>query len=203
MKQFVSTLDLNSEDGHAEAGFAYQELEWEVDYTYPRVYRGGLLVLIWAAYESGVQEVAEFISKRMPVGLAVSDLRGWTTLDRATKYYPEVLKFQLFSSPDSLARLREIELVRNAFAHRNGRLDYVSHRSRKVLESMIGSGRLRELLNIITPTKDFLQWSLSVVEAELVALIDRAKAWDDARSDRGSARVTGGLTPDAGDKGSA
>lgn len=43
----------------AEVQLALQELRYEVEYTYPRVYRGALLLVIWAAYESAVVQVAD------------------------------------------------------------------------------------------------------------------------------------------------
>lgn len=181
--KYVASLEY-SEEGHADAQLAFQELEWEVENTLPRIYRGGLLILIWAAYESGVEEVAEFIGKRMPVRIGLSDLRGRSTLDRAKKYYPEVLRFELFAEKNSLARLREIELVRNAFAHANGRMERASVGARKTLAAMVESGRLKEFWNVVVPTGDFLRSSLRVVESEISSLVDRAKAWDDARPTR-------------------
>jgi hypothetical protein len=181
VERFVAGLDHSSEEDYAEAQFAYQELEWEVEHTYPRVYRGALLLLVWAAYESGVQEVAEFIQKRLSVSLGLSDIRGRTALERATKYFPEVLKFQLFASTDSLSRLREIELVRNAFAHANGNLRRTSESGRKALDAMVKAGRLEEGWGLARPTKGFLDDALKLVGSEVESLVQRAKAWDDQR----------------------
>lgn len=185
-RQFIAALDPKSEGDHTEAQLVRQELEWEVDHTYPRIYRGALLLLVWAAYESGVEEVAEYIQERIPAVLGLSDIRGRTTLERATKYFPGVLKFELFNSPNSPSRLRQIELVRNSFAHANGRVDRASDSGRKSLEALVTSGKLEEGWGMVRPTEMFLRSALDLVESELISLVARAKAWDDARKARSS-----------------
>ncbi len=159
-----------------------------------RVYRGAVLPLVWGAYESSLQEVAEFLRKRIPATLALSDLRGRTTFERARKYFPEVLKFELFTSSDAPGQLREIDLVRNAFAHTNGHLSNMSSGTRSVLDAMVAAGRLEESWGLVRPTKRFMEQALKLVDAEVTGLVERAKAWDDARPNKPKAEAAGGST---------
>jgi hypothetical protein len=181
MSKTVAGLGPPSEDTHAEYQLARQEYEYVFEHMYPRIYRGALLLLIWAAYEAGVQEVAEFLSERKDTDLRLTDIRGRTVLARARKYFPGVLKFKLFAKTDSYARLREVELTRNAFAHANGRLRSISSKTRKTLEALVHSGRLEETLGYVKPTGTFLRDSLTLIEKELEDLTARVKDWDDER----------------------
>lgn len=164
---------------YGEAQLARQELEYEVEHTLPRVYRGALLLLIWSAYESGVQQVAEFLVQRIKPVLDISDMRGRTVLEKAKLYFSGVLGFQLFTDDDAKARIGELEKVRIAFAHATGRLASLRPPARKSIDAMIESGRLEEGLGWIILPKPYLLSAMALVDKELSGLIGRALSWDD------------------------
>lgn len=165
----------------ADVQLARQELRWEVEYTYPRVYRGALLLVIWAAYESGVAQVADFLARHMSVSLSISDMRGRSVLDRANLYFAGVLNFDLRSSEVNAGRLGELALVRNAFAHVNGRTAGLSPSGRDAVESMVRAGKVDADYGYIVPTASYLAEAVDVIEAELTDLADRSIAWHDSQ----------------------
>ena len=164
---------------HGEHQLANQELEYEVEITLPRVYRGALLLLIWSAYESGVQQVAAFLVQRVKPVLDLSDMRGRTVLEKAKLYFSGVLSFQLFTDDDAKARIGELEKVRIAIAHATGRLASLRPPTRKSIDAMIESGRLDEGLGWIILPKPYLLSAMALVDKELSGLIGRALSWDD------------------------
>lgn len=164
-----------------EAQLARQELEYEVEYTLPRIYRGALLLLIWSAYESGVQQVTSFLTKRMHLGLDLSDMSGRTALDKAKRFYRGVLRIELFTDEAARSQLGELEKVRNAIAHATGRLASLRPSARRSIDSMIESGRLAESLGSVLIPQRYLSSAMDLVDRELSGLIRRALYWDDSQ----------------------
>lgn len=173
--------DLPADADEADVQLAFQELHYEVEYTYPRVYRGALLVVIWAAYESAVVQVGDFLQRRKGIALALSSIHGRGVFEQAKIYYPRVLEFGLFATKDSAGRIGQVVLLRNAFAHAAGRLAGLRPRARKAVAALEGAGWVEEELGYLVPTQKGLEASLGVVDGEMSSLIGRALAWDDER----------------------
>lgn len=171
--------DLPSDAGEADVQLAFQELHYEVEYTYPRVYRGALLVVIWAAYESAVGQVADFLQRKKRIALALSSIRGRGVFEQAKIYYPQVLAFELFATKDSASRVGQAVVLRNAFSHAAGRLAGLRPRARNAVAALERSGWVKEEFGYLVPTKKGLDATLEVIAGEVSSLIGRALAWDD------------------------
>jgi hypothetical protein len=96
-----------------------------VEYVMPRLLRSSFVVLLWAAYEAAVYEIATFLRRR---GQLVPDFRGGLTV-RSRDYFGKILGLTLHSG-DGLERLQVLEAVRHAIAHCNGRLTEVEKKKR-------------------------------------------------------------------------
>lgn len=102
-----------------------------VDAMLPMVLRGPLLVSLWAAYESTLIEMAEFL--HAPAGIPFSLLDrpnkvpkhvrpAWRgMIDRARHYYVVELRVQLFPDQQAEDRIRGFYGLRNILAHAGGR----------------------------------------------------------------------------------
>jgi hypothetical protein len=83
-----------------------------------------VIVAVWALYEAAVDEIAEYAQKRRGLSLKLSSVRG-AFVDRARKYFDEVLKFPLHHVGADWDRLAALERLRHALAHGNGDLRHV------------------------------------------------------------------------------
>lgn len=173
--------DLGRDADEAEVQIAFQGLRYEVEYTYPRVYRGSLLLVIWAAYESAVVQVADFLRACKNIDLRLSEVRGRGVVEQAKIYYPKILGFPLFTSDDNAGRIGEVARLRNAFAHAAGRVAGLTSGPRKAARAWEERGWVDKELGYLVPTKTGLEAVLGVVDAEVSGLIERALAWDDSR----------------------
>lgn len=159
---------------------ALQVLSHAVEHTYPRVYRGALLLLIWASYESVVCQVAEFLRERKGIPLTLSETRERGVLRKAKVYFPRVLEIELFGSPDSSSRLGQLQILRNSFAHAGGRIAGLGKTARRTALALERAGLVSEDWGYLVPTKKGLEAALAVVDAEVSSLLRRAIAWDDS-----------------------
>jgi hypothetical protein len=115
-------LENNLKGLEGEEWFA--ELRWideYVDEVLPHLHFSPLLVQLWAVLESGIIEVSKELQRQGGHSLSIDDLRG-STLERAQKYYRDVLRFPLIEIEGAKERLELLSLARNAIAHSNGRI---------------------------------------------------------------------------------
>lgn len=173
--------DLGRDADEAEVQLAFQELRWEVEYTYPRIYRGALLLVIWAAYESVVVQVADFLQRKKRISLPLSSVRGRGVFEQAAIYFPRVLDFEFYATRDSASRIGQVVLLRNAFAHAAGRVAGLRSRTRKAVAALEKAGWVEEELGYLVPTQKGLETALAVSGGEMSSLIERALAWDNER----------------------
>jgi hypothetical protein len=143
-----------------------------VEYVMPRLLRSSFVVLLWAAYEAAVIEIARFLRRRGQLEMA--DLRGDFTA-RSNKYYGKVLGLPLHSG-DGLERLRVLEAVRHAIAHCNGRLTEVEKTKRDKIRSWMKKyPGISEERGCIMLSQGFVRQAFSDVARELERLIAIAK----------------------------
>jgi hypothetical protein len=166
--------NLTPED--AEWHIAYQEYSHLVDFLLPRFFRGTFLVSLYALYESVVTEIAGLICKKQPRLKSLSAFKRkerLSFLEKARKYYAEVLKIELCPDGTTWDRLQMLSALRNAFAHTNGRVERLYQENRAVVEDII---RRVPDVNIhsgyITFGKAFVSETAHGVVSELTRLID-------------------------------
>jgi len=108
----------------SEVQLAFQEHDQRVNHVLPRYLRGSFLVALWAVYEAAIGDIADHLRARAGVALRLSDFRG-DFLERARKYFEHVLHRDLMPDKSTAEALGRLLLLRNAFAHANGRLDAI------------------------------------------------------------------------------
>lgn len=102
-----------------------------VDSMLPMVLRGPLLVSLWAAYESTLIEIAEFLRVRVGIPFSLLDRPNkvpahvkpsWRgMIDRARHYYDVELHLHLFPDQITEDQIRGFYGLRNILAHAGGR----------------------------------------------------------------------------------
>lgn len=120
---YIKKGKLTPED--PEWHMALQDHYHWIDFLLPRFLRGPFLVFLYAVYESMVTEAADVMRDRVSESrrLAEYGAKNLGFLQRAAKYYREVLAFDLCLDPTTWERLDALCELRNALAHANGRLD--------------------------------------------------------------------------------
>ncbi len=161
----------------AEWGALRQEYKYRVDVVIPRVLRNPFLVSLFAVYETTVLEIAILIQKKQNVRISINDLKG-DVLERAKKYYSEVLQFELSKTNISWERLSLLSDLRNVIAHTNGRIDTIADSKR---ERLLKSKGVYDWLDFVLVDEAFLKETYTLVKDEIEALMERYKAWDSAR----------------------
>ena len=89
---------------------------------FPRVFRGGFLVSLWALFESGIKDLGEYTRLELKLPFGLQDLRAGDFLNQTEKYFGGTL--QIIPFPDKAIR-KKIEILkdfRNAVAHHDGNL---------------------------------------------------------------------------------
>ena len=67
-----------------------------------RSLQGGFIMSLWASYESGILEVADFLKAKKDLRLRLSDVRGRDWFDQARKYFRQRLGIPSPSRPRRL-----------------------------------------------------------------------------------------------------
>jgi hypothetical protein len=107
------------------------------NYQIPRFFRFGALVSIWGLFESFVGDFAAYVGNREKFGLRLRDIRANNFRQQAEKYFEGALRFQLPWSPQERERLGHLQELRNAVAHRNGRLADLPHDKDKEIRALV------------------------------------------------------------------
>jgi len=147
-----------------------------VENVLPRLYRSPILVELWAVFESGIVEIAEYLQKEQGHSISVHDLRSNNDFERAKKYYERVLHFPLLTIDDINERLHMLLLVRNAVAHCNGRIEVIKEdRLRQIRAWEKKYGEISADGDYLSFTAAFLEKMAQAVKASLEDLIGRVK----------------------------
>ena len=158
----------------AEWDLLRQDRDFRVKFVLPRVFRGPFLVTLFTVYETAVTEIAKLVQDKRGIQISLDDLRG-DLLNRAKKYYGHVLDFELSKSNQHWERITLLSDLRNAIAHRNGRLDMISPRVKGKLLKVDG---VSERFGYIVVDGEFLGQTFTLVRDELEGLVARYKEWD-------------------------
>jgi len=165
----------------AERGLAYQEYYHTIDFILPRFFRGPFLVSLYAVYESAVTEIAHLIREKQSQKLTINDLTG-DFLTRTKKYYEHIIKFDLFENNTAWQKIKMLSIIRNAYAHANGRINMLSSKVKKKINNWekqkIGISTHGGFL--ICEQKISAE-IFNTVRGSLEDLIDRYKNFDDKR----------------------
>lgn len=161
-----------------EWDIAWQKYDYRIDQL-PRFFRGTFLVVLYAAYESIVTEIARLIQVKQSQKIKLNDLRGGF-LERAKKYYKHILKFDLYSEEKAWEQVRRLSTLRNAFAHANGRLDMLKDRERKIIQKWAQKNLgISTYYGYIICEVNIVADMYGAVRSSLEDLIERYKDWDD------------------------
>ena len=118
VKASMNSADLHPDDVEMEM----YVLDTTTKELFPRVFRGGFLVSLWALYESGTKDLAEYTRRELKLPFGLQDLRAGDFLGQTEKYFRSTLQLEPY--PDKAVR-RRIEMVRdfrNTIAHHDGNL---------------------------------------------------------------------------------
>jgi hypothetical protein len=176
-QQKIKKLNLNPDDPewHEEQ----QKLDYLVDFLLPRLFRGPFLISLYAVFESAVTEIASLIQKQKRITISINDLRG-DFLDRAKKYFKDIVDFQLLSDKLAWDRITILSVLRNAIAHANGRIEMLNKETKQKITNLekhkVG---ISSIYGFIVFEEGFLRDTLRLVSASLNDLVERYKKWDD------------------------
>lgn len=166
-----------------EWDIAYSELRFFTGHQLPMFFRNPLILMSWAAYETGVTEIADHTSSLLSSdvsSLSIGDLRGGFT-DRAKKYFKTVVPFALYTDESQWNRLMVLYKLRNAIAHAGGRTDRLSKGVRDKIEKLEEEGlEVYTRYEKVTVSEAFLRETVGLVRAEVTALLSRFKAFKEA-----------------------
>jgi hypothetical protein len=155
---------------------ARQAWEHLTEAVAPRLSRGAFVVTLYAAYESGVIELAESVRRRrVNAPLALADIAGRSFLDRSKKYFDQVLGIPLCPDQGHWSTLGELAQVRHMFAHANGRTNGLRKRSMGTLRTLVQRDEALEVWDSIVILKPYPHRALAAVSASLRDLIERTK----------------------------
>ena len=151
-----------------------QDFRYEAEYRLPQFFRGPHLLMVWAAYETSVTEIADHARGLLPQDpppLAITDLSG-DFLSKAKKYYGRVLRMKLSSSPEAWEHIAMLKHLRNVLIHASGRTDRINARLHKRLEGWEPRGVTMHY-DDLTVSAELARSISDHVVAELRALVDR------------------------------
>ena len=139
--------------------------------------RGPFIVALCACYESVVREVARGLQGEMGVPIALSELKGESTLKIARRYFDLLLKLPLDQDKDRYDRLLDLYQVRNGIAHANGLREgmppEVWLKLRKTL-SRHGVA-LDDSHGMVILPRSYVEGAYADVNASLISLVTRAR----------------------------
>lgn len=143
----------------------------------PRCFRSPILVSLWAIYESGTTDIANYLRERGNHALKLQDISGRNELDRKRKYFEHILKFQLISDGRAQEYIEMLLVLRNSIAHGNGREEFVKENNWNKIKSW--ERRVKGIstdYGYLTFSEAFVGEMLNIVGNSLGDLIERVKA---------------------------
>ena len=158
----------------AEIQAELDEMHERTEKVFPRFVHIPCIVSIWACYESGVTEVADFLADGGSKKLRIRDVRRGNFVKNAESYYSTVLNVSLDNSEDRLARLADLLVIRNAIAHRNGRSG-PSGTADGVKSVLARTAEISVTEGYIDPSPVYLQNAYSDVSTSLGDLVWRVR----------------------------
>ena len=161
-----------------EWDFARQECDHKVEFLLPRFFWGPFIVSLYAVLETSVIEIARLIQQSQKQGITINDLRG-DFLERAKKYYKNVLKFELCSDDNAWQRIKILAEVRHVIAHANDRLDMLNENTKRRIKALEKQNLgISSYYNYLLLDSYFAKETFSKVRSLLESLVERYKEWD-------------------------
>jgi hypothetical protein len=161
------------------------EIEYFIDFFLPRIFRAPFIVSVYAVYESAVTEIAALIQKQKGIVISINDLRG-DFLDRAKKYFKDVIEFQIYSDKSAWQRINMLFGLRHAIAHANGRIEMLNRSLKQKVSNLekqkVGISSERGFIVI---EESFLRETYRLVSESLSDLVERYRQWDDHQRAQG------------------
>lgn len=166
-------------------GFASEEIDTVLDVhdhrvnrILPRMLRGSFLIVLWAVFEASALEIAALLRKRKSVVAKVPDAKPAADLVKnLVRYVTEKLGLPLALNAACEGSLGDLLLVRDAFAHANGRVDAIRHNRMKRIDTMITSGLVEDEDGFLIPSALLLKQSHAAVRDALQTFM---KAYEQA-----------------------
>lgn len=141
-----------------------------------RAFVAASIIGLWATYETSVGDVANIAKDRLNVNLGLDDLRG-SFLERARRYFRDVLRFELHTRSADWPVLCDLAEVRHIFAHSAGRVRHLSQAKRERLLHLTGRHPgLAVHDHILVADTTAAAHFHAVVERSLADLFTRARA---------------------------
>lgn len=95
-------------------------LHMEAQETFAKVFRGGLLLSIWAVFESCVKDVGEYVRRKRDLPFGLQDLRAGDFLNQSEKFFRSTLDVAFIPDKDDRKRLELLKGLRNVLVHHDG-----------------------------------------------------------------------------------
>jgi hypothetical protein len=158
---------------------AFQDYNNRIDLLLPRLYRGSFLIALYAVYESAVTEIARLIQNKKSQKIAINDIKG-DFLERAKKYFKHILTFDLYSEEKAWHKITMLSLLRDVYAHANGRLEMVKEPSRKTIQKWEQQNLgISDYHGYVICEAKIVEDIFKTVRKSLEDLVTRYKQWDD------------------------
>ena len=176
LDEYRKKENLTPED--PEWDFAGQKCDRKVEFLLPRFFWGPFIVSLYAVLETSVIEIARLIQQSQKQGITINDLRG-DFLERAKKYYKNVLKFELCSDDNAWQRIKILAQVRHVIAHKNDRLDMLNEKTKRRIKALEKQNLgISSCYNYLLLDSYFAKETFSKVRSLLESLVERYKEWD-------------------------
>lgn len=173
-------------------GLTRTDLDWQIehyevdritDFLLPRFFRSPFLISLFAVYESAVIEIAKLLQTQKRIKLSIKDQKGINFLDKAKKYYKQIIDFQLYSDKAAWERIIILSKVRNAIAHANGRIEMLKPKAQENIKTWENQNiGISSMSGFVVIKESFLRDTLRLVSASLYDLVERYKEWDDKQT---------------------
>lgn len=147
----------------------------KVDVRLPLMFRGTFIIMLYAVYEVSITEVAHVLQKRCSLSLSIDDIREGF-LDRARKYFEQVLEMGLCPSTTTWQAIRMLAEIRNGYAHANGRLEMMGKRLSERIKNYAknNTGEINTGNGYVIVSSSFTRTALETVSSSIDDLIERA-----------------------------
>lgn len=158
-----------------EYQFAIQDHEQRVKHVLPRYLRGSFLILLSAVFEAAIKQLADRFRHQAAAELKLRDIHG-DFLERADKYFKFVLKRELVPDEKTKESLERMLVLRDAFAHANGRLDSIYPNDQPRIQKWLAANAgLTEDHGFILLSREYAVECLGTVRRTLETLLAAAR----------------------------
>ncbi len=167
--------ELGYEWEDADLQLELQDLDQRAKTVFPRLLRNPFVVTLWAAWESGIPQVAADLARTKKVR-RFRKLPRRSFLDSAVEYFTSTLHFPLDLDATRLARLRTLQTLRHVIAHANGEQRSVPRGQWSRLAAIVAQdATIATLEDYVIVSESFLATAHADVVGSLRELIQRVR----------------------------